>query len=139
MKEFFLDTNIFLRFLVDSKGKQHKECVKLFELIEQRKIKGVICCLILVEVYFTLKSFYKFSSSKCKRILEHILGLKNLRTVDDFNYHQALELFNKTGVKFVDCLIASLGFFQDGGVIISYDKDFDKLGIKRIEPAELWK
>ena len=136
MKEFFLDSNVFLRFLADFKGKQHRDCARLFKLIEEGKIKGIICSVILLEIYFTLRSFYGFSNRKCQRILVRILALKTLKTRDQFNYGLALGLFAKTKVKFADCLIASLSFLSKGGAIVSYDKDFDKLGVKRIEPGK---
>lgn len=137
MKKVFLDTNIFLRFLVEAKGKQFRECVRLFELVESGQIKGVICSVVVLEIYFTLRSFYGFSFEKCGQILSRVLKLKNLKIRDDFDYSQALDLFLETKIKFADCLIASLGFLKKGGWLVSYDKDFDKLGVKRIEPREI--
>lgn len=137
MKEYFLDTNIFLRFLVDSESKQKEESVRLFTLLESGKIKGLICSVVLLEIYFTLKSFYRFLPGKCATILAGILSIKNLKKNDNFNYQLALDLFIKKKVKFADCLISSLDFFKKGGEIISYDQDFDKLGTKRIEPSEV--
>lgn len=135
MKEVFLDTNIFLRFLVDDKGKQHRGCVRLFELMEAGEIRGIICSVVILEIYFTLKSFYRFSNKKCEGLLRRILTANNLKIIDNFDYNRALELFTNTGVKFADCLIACLKFFGKRGVIVSYDKDFDRLGVERIEPA----
>ena len=137
MRKVFLDTNIFLRFFVDAKGKQHRDCIRLFELIEAGKIRGIICSVVILEIYFILRSFYRFSNKKCEKLLTQMLTASNLQIIDSFDYQRALELFTNTGIKFADCLIASLKFFEKGGAIISYDKDFDKLGIKRIEPAEI--
>lgn len=135
MKEVFLDTNIFLRFFVDDEGKQHRGCIRLFELMEAGKVRGIICSVIVLEIYFTLKSFYRFSNKKCEKLLRRILTANNLKIIDSFDYDKALELFTNTGIKFADCLIASLKFFEKGGTIVSYDKDFDRLGVKRIEPT----
>lgn len=68
-------------------------------------------------------------------MLKQILTASNLKIIDDFDYNRALELFTNTGVKFADCLIACLKFFEKGGTIVSYDKDFDRLGVERVEPA----
>ena len=137
MRKVFLDTNIFLRFFVDSKTKQHQECVQLFELVEGGKVRGVICSVVVMEIYFTLKSFYKFSHNKCKEILQQVLSLNHLKIIDNFDYLKALELFGNKNVKFADCLIASLKVFEKDTAIVSYDKDFDKLGVKRIEPKNI--
>lgn len=136
MKKVFLDTNVFLRFWVDQKGRRHDQCVKFFNLIETGEITPVVCSAILLEIYFTLKSFYGYDKKKCGKFLNGILTINNLKIIDNFDYPKALELFSKTGIKFTDCLIVSLPFFQKEGIIISYDKDFDKLGVKRLEPGE---
>lgn len=137
MKEVFLDTNIFLRFFVDAKGKQHRDCIRLFELMEVGEVRGIICSVIVLEIYFTLRSFYRFSNKKCEGLLKQILTASNLKIIDNFDYNRALELFTNTGVKFADCLIACLKFFEKGGTIVSYDKDFDRLGVERVEPARV--
>lgn len=51
---------------------------------------------------------------------------------------EAIDLYQKHNIKFVDALIASHPKMQNKEiVVVSYDKDFDKLGIKRQEPAEV--
>lgn len=139
MKTFFLDTNIFLRFLVDSKGRQHRECISLFEKLESGQVKALTCALVLMEINFTLKSFYHFPEKRCQQIIKRIMESKNLKMIDSYNYQKFLQFLSVGKVKFVDCLIASLSFFEKGGKIISYDNDFDKLGLKRIEPGDLFK
>lgn len=137
MKKVFVDTNIFLRFLVDERSKDHKDCSFLFQAIESGKIKGVICSVVIMEILFTLKSFYRLPKKRCLEFLENILAINNLSMEDSYNYRKALELYKNTKAKFADCLIASLDFFEKQGVIVSYDKDFDKLDIKRLHPGKV--
>ncbi|MCX6706157.1 MAG: PIN domain-containing protein [Candidatus Woesebacteria bacterium] len=136
-KTVFLDTNIFLRLFVKEGGKQYSDCSQLFTLIETSKIKGLICSVVLLEIYFTLNSFYKFSPRQCQKYLTKIISDRNIKIIDDFDYNKALDLFIQTKVKFTDCLIASLGFFETNKQIISYDKDFDRLKFDRLEPSEI--
>ena len=50
----------------------------------------------------------------------------------------AIELFEMYSVKFIDCLLASSKLVQKGdAVILSYDRDFDKLGVRRVEPKDI--
>ena len=133
MKKYFIDSNIFLRFF-DGSSDQHKECKELFRLIENGRIKAIICSVVLLEVYFVLKRYYKLSKKNCQQRIVGILELKNLYINDNFDYKEAMSLFCSSGIKLPDCLIASLNFLQNKGKIISYDKHFDKLGVKRIEP-----
>jgi len=137
MKRVFLDTNVFLRFFTGGKTKEHKDYSLLFQSIESEKIKGVICSVVLMEILFTLKRFYGLPKKKCIEYFERILMINDLKIKDDYDYEKALDLFKQTKAKFADCLIASLGFFKKGGTIVSYDKDFDKLGVKRRKPVEM--
>ncbi len=70
--------------------------------------------------------------------LSGILNLRNLRMLDSFNVEHALQLYRRYDVKFIDCLISSIRGIKEGTVpVVSYERDFDRLGIKRIEPAVL--
>jgi len=137
IKTVFLDTNIFLRMFILGSEKQHKDCNRLFKLLEKGKLKGIICSVVLLEIYFTLKSFYKLSSSQCQKYLTKIIATKNIKIIDNFDYSKALDLFSQTNIKFTDCLIASLKYFEKNRKIISYDKDFDHLNLERLEPTDI--
>jgi predicted nucleic-acid-binding protein len=136
MKSYFIDSNIFLRFLDDS-SKQHLNCKHFFTLMEENKFKGIICSTVVLEIYFILRRFYRLPLKDCQQKIAGILKTRNLVISDNYNYPIALDLFIKSGIKLPDCLIASLHFLQKGGIIISYDKDFDKLGVKRKEPGSV--
>ncbi|MCX6705801.1 MAG: hypothetical protein NTV24_01695, partial [Candidatus Woesebacteria bacterium] len=64
MKTYFLDSNIFLRFLIGDNQKMLGECLSLIEDIKKGKIDAFTSNLILSEVVWTLGSFYKFPRSK---------------------------------------------------------------------------
>lgn len=136
MKHYFIDTNIFLSFFIEREGRQHRDCIQLFQKLEKNQIKGIICSVVLLEIYFTLKSFYALSNQKVRDYLAQVLDIRQLKFRDAYDYYHALTLYEKTGVKFNDCLIASLNIFPKTD-IVSYDKDFDKLGIKRLEPVDI--
>ena len=70
--------------------------------------------------------------------LNGVLGLKNLKIIDDVDPVFALKMFQDHSVKFIDAMIASNSLVSKGEmIIVSYDRDFDKMGVKRIEPADL--
>lgn len=70
--------------------------------------------------------------------LKSIIAIAGLRIYDDLSIHKAVELFEEHNVKFVDCLLASSKLIQEGkAVIVSYDREFDKLGIRRLEPRDV--
>jgi len=87
-----------------------------------------------------LDGFYKFEKQKVIEALDGIIKLKNLKIIDKFDPQLALDIFQKNNVKFIDALISSNPqIFQMKIIIISYDKDFDKLNVKRKEPKDVLK
>jgi len=135
---YFIDTNIFLRVLLKDNEGFFKECSKVLNLIRNDEIQAFTSTLVLSEMEWVLRGFYKFEKQKVIEGLEGIIKLKNLKVIDKFNFQLALDIFRKNNVKFIDTLLASnLKIFKKEVTIISYDKDFDKIGVKRIEPASL--
>lgn len=139
MKEYkyFLDSNIFLRAIVKDDLKKARECQELFKKIKKGEIRACTSCLILAEIVWMGK-FYNLSKQEIVIILKGILNLKNLKIIDSYNPVMAVKTYETYNVKFIDSLIASAApIYKENMVVISYDKDFDKLKIKRIEPSKI--
>lgn len=137
---YFLDTNIFLRILIKEDKKTFNDCFCLFKLIKEAKIKVCASGLILTEITWVLKKFYKFSKEDIIKVLKGILNLRWLKFIESVNIQKAIELYSKNNIKFVDCLISSNKYISNKKIkIISYDKDFDKIKVIRVEPAEVIK
>jgi predicted nucleic-acid-binding protein len=141
---YLLDTNIFLRTLVKSDEdkedvqQQREECVRFLELVKENKIKAVTCHLVLAEVMWTLLSFYGVDRETAARSVEGIVNLRGLRVGDGYQVGKALEMFKRKKVKFIDTMLASIPEVADKEwVIVSYDREFDKLGVVRKEPREV--
>lgn len=138
MSKVFIDTNIFLRTLIEEDKKSFKDCFQLLQNIKTNKLRGVTSSVILSEVAWTLFSYYKFSKPEVVKALRSIINLRGLSIIDKFQHEIALSLYEKNNVKFIDALIASNpDIFNKKWVIISYDNDFDKINIKRMEPNQI--
>ncbi|MFH1713288.1 MAG: PIN domain-containing protein [Candidatus Jacksonbacteria bacterium] len=134
---YFLDTNIFLRFLIKENKKTFNDCERLFSLIEQGKIKAVVSSYVMAEIVWVLLSFYKFDKNKIIEALR-VFQAAGISIKDQVDFNLTLILFEKYKVKFIDCLIASQKAVQNKKMtIISYDQDFDKFRVKRIEPDQI--
>lgn len=136
--EYFIDTNIFLRVLEFENKKIFEECAKVLELVRGSKIKAYTSTTVLAETVWVLTSTYHESKAKIAKGLSGIIKLNNLKIIDSFDLERTIELFSKYSVKFIDALIATNPKIQSKKcVILSYDKDFDKLGVIRKEPQEI--
>jgi predicted nucleic-acid-binding protein len=132
---YIIDTNIFLRTLIKDDDKVFSDCINLLELVKKNKINVVVPGVVFAEVIWVLSSFYKFPKSKVIRAVNSIQKLSGIKIIDSYDYNQTFSLYEEKNVKYIDCLIASL-VKDKSYVVISYDKDFDKLKIKRQEPEE---
>ncbi len=142
MKKIFIDTNIFIRFLVDDNHKMRNETKKLFEYIKGGVVKAETDVIVLVEIIWVLSSFYRVKKDKIFEYLTLLLNLKNLVVKEEKIIVNALNIYLKNNVDFIDAFIASYGINKKIKYIYSYDKDYDKIfkdikGISRIEPKNL--
>lgn len=136
--KYFVDTNIFIRTLIKDDEEQFNFSLNFLKAIKKNQIKGCTSTLVLAELVWTLTSFYKFEKEKAVRALKSILNLRGLEIYDKYDYFKAVELYEKYSIKFIDALIASNPeILEKKIIIVSFDKDFDKLTIIRKEPKEI--
>ena len=102
MKYIFLDTNIFIRFLVDDNKRMSAECKKLFKLIDSGKIKAETDLVVLVEIIWVLSSYFKLERQKIITYIGLLLRLRNLSIRDATIILSALDYYQKFNVDFID-------------------------------------
>ena len=106
--------------------------------VKNKEIATFASSMVLAETNWTLLRFYKFLKNKVIKGLNSIVNLKSLKIIDEFNLGSAMDLYAGHSVKFIDALITSIPQIAGGDMIaVSYDKDFDKLNVKRKEPKEV--
>ena len=135
---YFIDSNIFLRVIVEEDKKSFSECRDLLQKIEDRKFRGFSSNIVMAEIVWVLSSFYKLKKEKILVGLSGIRNLKGLNLVDKFRFDLALRLYSRFQAKFIDSLIASIPEISSKTwQVVSYDRDFDKLGVSRVEPDKI--
>lgn len=132
MKRYFVDSNIFLRTIVKEDEAIFEDCRLFLQSIKDNKIKAVTCGLVLAEVLWVLSSYYHVKNPGLVEALNSILNLRGLKIIDKIDFLTAEKIYKKYNVKFIDAVIASLNL-----KVVSYDKDFDKIGVIRKEPKQL--
>jgi len=138
MKPIFIDTNIFLRVLTKDNKKMFDECMKLLISIKAGRVESRTSTLVLSEIVWTLGTTYSFSKKRIADAIKSIINVPEIKVVEGHEIMLATEFYEKYSVKFIDSLIASIPGIQSGEwTMVSYDKDFDKLGVKRVEPSDI--
>ncbi|KKU80911.1 MAG: hypothetical protein UY08_C0006G0007 [Candidatus Gottesmanbacteria bacterium GW2011_GWA1_47_8] len=135
-----VDANVFLRIFVRENETMFADCHSFFQAIKSGSIDAYIPTVIAAEVSFVLSSHYKLSKPAILQALESMGASSGLKILDDLQMSLGIALYKSHTVKLIDCLLASSKRIQEGNaVILSYDRDFDKLGIRRLEPRDILK
>ncbi|OGD02964.1 hypothetical protein A3D85_01735 [Candidatus Amesbacteria bacterium RIFCSPHIGHO2_02_FULL_47_9] len=135
---YFVDTNVFLRAILQDDKSKGDECVSFLEKIKLNRIDAVTSHLVLAEMVWTLARSYRATKKEIVRAAKSVVNLRGLKLEDSYDLNLALPWFETKGVKFVDCLLASCEKLASKvWVIVSYDGEFDKLGVVRKEPGEV--
>lgn len=125
-----VDADVIIRFLTgDDSEKAHR-----FEkfLLSERDV--FITDVTFAEIYWTLKSFYKFGKNKILLISESLLNTPSVVSNKDLLL-ETISIMKGNNLSFIDAYVASFSFLKDDGKILSFDRGFDKLkSVAREEP-----
>ena len=126
MKSQLLNTNAFLRFLLNDVPKQAIEVNKLFVKAKAKELEIFVPQIVIFEIEFALDKFYKFPKADVVDKLGVLLVTPYLKIQDAVIFQEALALFNTRNIDFVDCFLlcqAKVNNFS----IFSFDEDLLKL------------
>ncbi len=129
-----LDTNVLVRFLTIDKNKKFKGVFQFFHDIEKGKVVAELKLIVLFQTIFVLKSYYKVPKNEIAEAIQDILKLKGLRIKEKKVVQRAIEIWNLNNIEIVDAYLISCLEKDSNSALYSYDKDFDKFGINRVEP-----
>lgn len=98
----FVDTNVFLRFLVNDVAAQYEKARVLFEAAEAGKIKLETSELVIAEIVWVLESFYGFTRKEITEVLSTLLSSRNLKIAGHARISEAVRLYAAGNMDFID-------------------------------------
>jgi len=123
----FVDTNYFLRFLLADQKAQFKKAKQLFKKAEKGEIKLWTSDVVVLEIIWTLQSFYKLKSWAIVEKIHQLLVLPGIKFSHREEILKALGLFSEKKVDFADAYNFVLAQKAKVTDFITFDKDFQKL------------
>lgn len=99
----FVDTNYFLRFLLNDINQQHLQAKQLFLQASEGKVKLISSTIVFFEVYWVLSSFYKRDGTEISRILQSLLDLRFIGWRERQILQNSVSRFSKTTFDLEDC------------------------------------
>ena len=98
----FVDTNVFLRFFVKDVESLYVKAEELFEKTEKGELKLETTDIVIAEIVWVLESYYGFSKSEIKEVVETILETKNLKVANHSRVKEAVDLYSTGKMDFID-------------------------------------
>lgn len=126
MKSYLIDTNYFLRFILDDNVGQRKKVRQLFEDGLHGKADLYSTIPVFFELYWVLSSFYDKNKSECARVLQLVLQLPFITFENRRILAFALQVYKKHNVDLEDCYNIAL---YSSGTFDSF-ATFDKKALR---------
>ncbi len=129
-----LDTNVIVRFLTADKHSKYKKLYSFFKSLEIGEMHVELKLIVLFQTAFVLKSFYKIPKEHIIEGLSTLLRYKGITIKEKKIILRSLELWRNKKLEIVDCYLIACLESDSQNLLYSYDRDFDKFNIKRLEP-----
>ena len=133
-QRLLLDTNVILRFLTGEPKAQAEAARNLFHSAATGDVVLEVSPVIVVEVCYTLDSFYKVDREEVAVKVSALLSRKGVKVQESDRVFDALRRLKILNVGFADVYLAAAASI-DSVPVASFDRDFDRFkDIKRFEP-----
>lgn len=129
-----LDTNVLVRFLTLDNAKKYKNLYEFFASLERGEMRVELKLIVLFQTIFVLKSVYRVPKKKIADSLMGLLKYKGIAAKEKKTIFRALELWREKNIEIVDCYLIACIEKDPQNILYSYDRDFDKFNINRMEP-----
>ena len=122
MRSYFVDTNIFIRYLTNDDPVKADRVEKLLSEAAAGKVRLVTAEMVLAEVVWVLESFYGLKNVEVGSMVKAILATPGLEVLNSALVEKALEYYLAHNIDFVDGYIAAVMDKHKISDIYSYDK-----------------
>jgi predicted nucleic-acid-binding protein len=122
----WVDANVVLRFLTGEPADLAEKAGRLMSQAERGEIVIFLPALVIAEVLWVLKSFYRYSLAEIADVMVPLMSADGIEVEDRDLLIQAIELTRDKNVDFVDAVLA-LQADRRGEPVRSFDGDFKRL------------
>jgi len=134
VKRYWVDANVLLRFLTGEPEPMAERAARLMRQAQRGEALLILTPLVVAEVVWTLKSFYRRSYEEIVRVLVPLLSADGVETQERELLIRALELTRNKNVDFSDAVLA-VQADRHGETVCTFDEDFKRLPAAWILPG----
>lgn len=124
MKEYIVDTNFILRYLLADNKEQFKKAKIIFDKAKEGNTRIILEQSVFVEVIFVLFSFYKVPKDKIIDTMNSFISYKGIDTEKEL-LQNALEIYQNSNMHIVDSIVAAKCLYNTS--LLTFDKKLETL------------
>ena len=126
MKKLTVDTNAFLRFILQDIPEQADEVEELFKKAQLKKIELFVPQIVIFEILHALEKYYSFPKNTVIEKLSSVISAKYLKIQNRILLKKGLEIFKQKNLDLADCFI--FAYSEDKNAeLFTFDKALKKL------------
>ena len=129
-----IDTNVIVRFLTADENPKFMGVYRLFSRLEDNLEKVELKALVFFQTIFVLISFYKVKREDICNIMVDIISLPGIYMEKKTLYKRTLEIFRTENIEIIDSYLLACMEQHPDSRLYSYDQNFNRFGINRVEP-----
>lgn len=129
-----VDTNLFVRWLMNDEKSQVEAAARLFRAAEKTNDPIWVADMIIGELVGVLQRVFRLRPQQVAEMVEPIIAAPMFAIENRDRLMRAMELFAAHNVDFIDCYIASSAIEKGLKGVASFDRDLDMLPVQRIAP-----
>lgn len=126
MKEYIVDTDVFIRLLVQNIPQQSKKSERYLRLAKEGKIKVYVISETIPEIEYVLRKVYKISRTQVADKLLSLLKTMYIEVEKRLDWIEAVNKYLNLNVDLVDAFL-SVQANKKEMTVLSFDKDFKKI------------
>jgi uncharacterized protein len=119
---FFVDTNLFLRYLTNDVPAQADSVESLLQRALKGKVHLVTTGMVIAEIVWTLESYYELDKKEIQMMVLGILNTEGLDVIDSDLLLQAIIPYADKNVDFIDAYNAAWMVKNDVDKIYTFDR-----------------
>ena len=136
MKTNLVDTNVIIRYLVETPDKiqtKFKGVFTFFPKVERGVIKIELCELVLFEAFFVFTKLYEVPQEEAADKLSGIVSFKGVIMPDKPLILSCLEILQTERIDLVDAYLLAFSKKKNMKSIYSFDRDLSKRGLNALD------
>jgi len=135
VSRLWVDANVILRFLTKDPPEMAECSARLMAKAEMGEVSLYISPLVLAEVIWVLKSFYRYSMTAIAHVIISLVSAPGIDVDNRELVIRAVELARDRNVDFVDAYLA-LQAAEHGETVCTFDEsDFRHLPVEWMVPG----